>query len=681
MINEIEQSGQLAPCQNMGVITLLYKAGDRTDLSNWRPITVLNADYKIIEKVLGHRLKNVLDRIIHSDQKAYLKNRQIGENVRLNEDIIYYCEAYNKPGAVMYVDQSKAFDRVNQEWMLMVLEHYGFGEKFRKWINILYKNAKSAIFTNGFLSECVHIERGVRQGSPLGPYLYILQSEPLAQTIRNDVSIKGISIPGSEHEIKLAAFADDTQGYISTMESIDRWIYHLDVYSKASGAVINADKTSGTLLGTLKNDHSKDHLIRWDEGPIKALGVNQGTNKDEVEFWRKKIVKMKQQLNMWKMRGLTLTGKTYLLRSVGLSTLLYAAEIQAVPKHVKTEVEDIIWNFIWDGKIDKVKRDICMRTVSEGGINAPDFASMIKVSRLKMLSKMIAEGEETWKILPRFFLGVGSKSCLLETKEGHGRLPAFYKECVDAWHELKCEKKPKLKTIIDWLKPADENILSRQSKIEIKLPDEKWCSIEQISKSKLQSVIKPSGDLSKNEIMWEQLEPKIDWPQVYDIMSLKTLSRKAREFHWKIINRAVYTESKLKHWVDSDGTCCLCGSEEETLMHMLVECEMVEDFWVTVIRLIRKHANQFQYSDGRVILGCTNLNTTMSRDEQTLANTIILNAKWIVWKRRCIQRYEGVLISQQNMYNWLIENMKCVTKMVPFLTSAKTKAVINNFQL
>ena len=116
-------------------------------------------------------------------------------------------------------------------------------------------------------------------------------------------------------------------------------------------------------------------------------------------------------------------------------------------------------------------------------------------------------------------------------------------------------------------------------------------------------------------------------------------------------------------------------------MHMLVECEMVEDFWVTVIRLIRKHANQFQYSDGRVILGCTNLNTTMSRDEQTLANTIILNAKWIVWKRRCIQRYEGVHISQHDMYNWFIEKMKCVTKMVPYLTSSKTKAVIKNIQL
>lgn len=112
VITEIEQTGQLASMQNLGVITLLYKAGDRNELSNWRPITVLNTDYKIIEKVLSNRIKPILNRVIQNDQKAYRKGRQIGENVRLNEDVITYCENYDKPGAILYIDQSKAFDRV-----------------------------------------------------------------------------------------------------------------------------------------------------------------------------------------------------------------------------------------------------------------------------------------------------------------------------------------------------------------------------------------------------------------------------------------------------------------------------------------------------------------------------------------------------------------------------------------
>jgi hypothetical protein len=95
VINEIEQDGQLAPNQNLGVITLLYKAGDRNDLSNWRPITVLNSDYKIIEKILSNRMKHVLGRIVQNDQKAYLANRQIGENVRLNEDVIFFNTVRN----------------------------------------------------------------------------------------------------------------------------------------------------------------------------------------------------------------------------------------------------------------------------------------------------------------------------------------------------------------------------------------------------------------------------------------------------------------------------------------------------------------------------------------------------------------------------------------------------------
>ena len=150
---------ELCISQYVGLIRLLYKKGDREDISNWRPITLLNSDYKIIEKVLSNRLKTVLPDVINEDQKGFMQGRHIEENVRLVEDVIDYCEDKNVPGAIICVDQSKAFDRVEWEWLDRTLEVIGFGPKFRLWIKILYKNANSHLFTNGFLSKSFKIKK------------------------------------------------------------------------------------------------------------------------------------------------------------------------------------------------------------------------------------------------------------------------------------------------------------------------------------------------------------------------------------------------------------------------------------------------------------------------------------------------------------------------------------------
>ena len=681
VINEIEQDGQLAPNQNLGVITLLYKAGDRNDLSNWRPITVLNSDYKIIEKILSNRMKHVLGRIVQNDQKAYLANRQIGENVRLNEDVIFYCEKYKKPGAVLYVDQSKAFDRVNWEWLNMVLRHYGFGESYINWIKILYTNASSTIFTNGFLSERFKIERGVRQGSPLGPYLYILQSEPLADAIRKDPNIKGIEVPdlrGGFTEIKMGAFADDTQGYVSTMESVDGWFYHLGVYSRASGAVINEDKTKGTLLGTLKNIQERNATIMWDEGPITALGVNQGTNRGEAEFWRKKIVKMKHKLQAWKMRNLTLTGKSYLLNSVGLSVLNYAAELQCVPEDVVKEVNTMVWDFIWSGKKDKVKRHVCNRRVLEGGINAPNFTELIRASRLKMLSKVIQPGNEKWKALPRFFLRIGGTNSLLTGRGGNKKIPQYYRECVDTWQDLKCDKKPRIKTVYDIINGNNLGELACQ-KLLVKHPDQnsEWCDIGKMTRAGIQSLLRGPLLKSRSELLWEGKYGNINWEKIYETMKLKVIPRKVREFHWKAINFAVYTEHRIKHLATSDGMCCLCGSETEDLTHMLFDCETISEFWKSVIIMIRQNVPTFVYNEACALLGCIEENTGNTiKKELDIANVLILNAKWIIWKRRCTRRYEGTYITQEVMWLWYTEHIQNMINMRKFIQSNTCRTLL-----
>ena len=159
-------------------------------IKNYRPITLLNVDYNILSKVLAKRIKEVLNEIIHHDQVGYIKNRNIGEAVRLIDDLLF--DSLNRTnGFLVTVDFEKAFDSVSHEFLFKVLKLCGFGKSFCSWVKILYTDISSCVMNGGNSTGYFNIKRGVRQGDPLSPYLFLLAIETLAQVVRKDKSIKG----------------------------------------------------------------------------------------------------------------------------------------------------------------------------------------------------------------------------------------------------------------------------------------------------------------------------------------------------------------------------------------------------------------------------------------------------------------------------------------------------------
>ena len=117
LVNDTFEKKELTPSQYKGVLTLLHKSGEREDIRNWRPLTLLNSDYKIIAKILAERLKVVLPKLIHSDQKGFVKGRNISEANRLIQDVIEYTDREDDDGIIIFLDQQKAFDRVEWVWV------------------------------------------------------------------------------------------------------------------------------------------------------------------------------------------------------------------------------------------------------------------------------------------------------------------------------------------------------------------------------------------------------------------------------------------------------------------------------------------------------------------------------------------------------------------------------------
>ena len=171
-------------------------------------ITLLNTDYKIAAKAIANRFQNVLPKLINSDQTGFPKGRCICENIRLIDGLINHTAARNIPGLLMFLDLEKSFDSVEWYFIWKTLSSFNFGSSLINWIKLCYCSIESCVLDNGWASSYFTPERVVRQGCPLSPYIFIVCPEVLANKIRENKDIKGITVRGNE--IKISQYPDDT---------------------------------------------------------------------------------------------------------------------------------------------------------------------------------------------------------------------------------------------------------------------------------------------------------------------------------------------------------------------------------------------------------------------------------------------------------------------------------------
>ena len=429
--------------QRQSIITLIEKKdSDKMLLKNWRPVSLLNVDYKILSKVLAYRLKRTLPMLIHHCQTGYVKNRFIGEVVRLIEDVMDYTDQRNVSGLMVFIDFEKAFDTVNRTFLLNVLKPiFGFGPSFCSWINTLFKCNLASVCNNGFSSQYFDLGRGVKQGDPISPYLFILGAEILSLVIRHKASIKGIHI-GNE-EIKLAQFADDTTTFLKDSASLKSLLNTMDLFEKISGLKINLNKTEALGLGPLKNKDFNICGIKSSK-QVKALGVHFSYDKkvkDRLNF-SELPSQISRIINIWKQRNLTFFGKITLIKSLLLSKLTYKATMLSVPPQIVTEIKTIVFRFLWNSK-DKIKRKVVCNEFKRGGLRMVDIDNMIKSLKLTWISRLVASEKRPWKnYLQQALQKAGGYKLFLRSNYDISRrkdlsLSSFYLEVLKYWKDLR----------------------------------------------------------------------------------------------------------------------------------------------------------------------------------------------------------------------------------------------------
>lgn len=446
-LNHSYTSGNLTDLQKQSIITLLPKKDKNTSLlSNWRPISLLNVDYKIATKVLANRMKKVLPKIIDSNQTGFLKSRYIGENIRTIIEVIDHVNMQDLPGMIFFADFEKAFDSIDHEFMFKCLEKMNFGSSFIKWIKLFYNDVKSCVSNNGFLSDYFGIERGVRQGCPLSPYLFICAIEFLYKSINANPDINGIKI--ENEQFKYTAFADDATFFLNgTTRSLDALVKLIDKYSETSGLKLNNSKSTILKIGSTKystQEIYKQRKFIWTSDKACTLGITFTNNKnDTLELnYNKQYSEFNACLESWKKHTLSLIGKITVIKTFAIPKLVYPLTVLEQPSDkLKNLIKSKIFSFLWDGKPEKIKREIIVQPYENGGLKMLDFdifLNTLKCSWIKRLSDPNNQGK--WKNIYLNKLkkvgGIEIFSYNLKTTDGLNIHNKFLQEIVTIWSSI-----------------------------------------------------------------------------------------------------------------------------------------------------------------------------------------------------------------------------------------------------
>jgi hypothetical protein len=386
--NELPQSHKLS------LLKLLPKTGkDLRELKNWRPITLSNCDFKLISKTYAARITKAVESKLSKTQTAYLKNRTIHDNIRLIKSAIL---KKTNNGMVIALDAKKAFDSVRHDYIKRTLEKYGLGD-FIPIFELMYKDLRTDISINGNIIKGYGIKNGVKQGDALSCIIFILSIDPLMKNLENNRNIKNI-IKDRFHWPKAYGYADDITLLIDNdVNSLKAIFYEYEKFSKASGLYLNAEKTE---IFTLTPTNLFEYRVRYCEEvitikPQQQIKINgiwlhrQITEMQRLNFEEVKQ-KIDRQFQSWTVRTLSLMGKILIIKTFGISQILYTTSSITFTQDQHKSIRSQIFKFLWSKNfsqqnraVDRIKRETIFTDITNGGFGLIDHQDIVEAINAK----------------------------------------------------------------------------------------------------------------------------------------------------------------------------------------------------------------------------------------------------------------------------------------------------------
>ncbi|XP_054872348.1 LINE-1 retrotransposable element ORF2 protein isoform X1 [Amphiprion ocellaris] len=411
----------LPPSWSEAIITVIPKKKKNETCADFRPISILNVDYKIYTSILAKRYEQFVGDLIDEDQTGFIKGRQTKDNIRRTLHIIDYITKEKISAVLVGLDAEKAFDSVNWVFLYEVLEKFGFNAKAVQSVKTLYQSLTARIKVNGNLTDNIQLKRSTRQGCSLSPTLFAIYIEPLAQFIRQNQNIRGIQIGNDSHVVGL--FADDVICYLKDPEiSFPTLIQNLEMYGFYSGYKLNLAKTQILTMNYSPSEFiRKKYILSWNSKNMSYLGVT--LTKQIEKLYDANIPRVDQEIRndiaRWDLLTLDLSSRIEAIKTNVLPRLLYL--FQALPIEIPEKQfrlwDKLISRFIWNGKKPRIKFEKLQIVKDNGGMALPNLKEYYHSAQLTPIMNWCDENYVSkWKNIEQIIQGRKISSILAETE-------------------------------------------------------------------------------------------------------------------------------------------------------------------------------------------------------------------------------------------------------------------------
>lgn len=394
-------------------VALIPKVQVPLSLKEYRPISLLGSLYKFLSKVLAARLSKVMNSIIFGSQSAFLKGRHLVDGVLVVNEVVDLAKRSKRECLIFKVDFEKAYDSVDWGFLEYMMRRVGLCDKWVRWMKACVFGGKMSILVNGCPTEEISVQKGLKQGDPLAAFLFLLVAEGFSGLMTNAVNrnlFHGFEIKRGGLTISHLQYADDTLCIgVPTVENLWTLKAMLRGFEMASGLKVNFHKSS--LIGVnVPRDFMEAacRFLHCREGsiPFVYLGLPVGANPKKFSTLEPMLVKLRNRLNSWGSKYVSLGGRIVLLNSVLNAIPIFYLSYLKIPERVVKEVIRIQRNFLW-GEV-RGGRKICWvnwkrvcSPRSKGGLGVRD----VRLVNLSLMAKwkwrILQEEMPLWKVVLR----------------------------------------------------------------------------------------------------------------------------------------------------------------------------------------------------------------------------------------------------------------------------------------
>ena len=331
----------------------LKKKGDSSNGMDYRPLSLLNTDYKILAKVVANRVKNVLPDIIGTNQNGFVHGRHLDDSLHILQAILQASKTKNyqqedTEAMIIILDIMKAYDSLNREFLFEVLKWYKFPLKMRTFVQNTYTNNMTCFLVNGFVSRNIKQTSGIRQGCPLAPLLFILCIEVVIRAIQNDDFIEGIYFRKGDKTLvhKVSEFVDDTTLF---MKNIDSWkkakgIFNL--FGSVSGLRIQPTKTAGLWLGKYENKPMNLDIKFLEEFEhTRCLGIMIGLQNMYSANWNRFEVRARSRLQLASQKTNSVPDRIQIVTTIFLPGFQFISKFILPREFTLNKLQNVVKHF------------------------------------------------------------------------------------------------------------------------------------------------------------------------------------------------------------------------------------------------------------------------------------------------------------------------------------------------